>query len=258
MQLLDFDAYLFDLDGVVWHGTQPVAGVAHAINTLRQLGKSIRFLTNNAGRLRSFQTEKLRSMGIAAETQEMITSGWATARFLLSTYGPSSVHVMGTDHLKQEMVEAGHTVVEDHPDFVVTGYDNEFSYTKLDAAFRCIHYEGARFVACNEDPTYPDTERLRPGSGSLSAALACAVGRQPDLVVGKPHLPIMEMALQSIGIPAERCLMTGDKIDTDILGAHEIGMKTLYVLSGKGTQADLETSPVQPDFVRGSAAEICP
>lgn len=256
MTIHTYDAYLFDLDGVVWLGTEPIPGVAEAINSLKAARKNIRFITNNAGQHRSVQCEKLVRMGVHAEAAEVITSGYATAQVIKRTFGATSVHVMGTDDLRREMTDAGHQIVDEKPSVVVVGFDREFSWQKLDTAFNAIHYHGSRFIACNEDRTYPEHVRQRPGTGTMVAALAHCVGFPPEMVVGKPHRPIMEIALESLGLSAERCLMTGDKIETDILAAHEMGMATAFALSGVGKRSDLESSPCIPTFVLSSAAEL--
>jgi len=248
--------FLFDLDGVVWLGTDPIPNVAPAIQALRDQGHQVRFLTNNASQTRKRQCDKLRSMDVDAEVTEVITAGYATAAHLRNVYGSLNIHVMGTDDLKSEMEGVGHSIVEENADTVVVGFDREFNYEKLKRAFREIHFNKARFIASNYNSVYPDEDGLSPGIGPSVAALAYCTGKQPDLVVGKPNKAIYEIALEGTNVPAEQAVMVADLLELDIKGAQALGMKTVFVLSGVDSEEDIQTSGVTPDLVLASAAEL--
>ncbi len=259
--LLDYEAYLFDLDGVLWKGMEPVPGTSEVVNRLKNSGKSVRFVTNNAGTSRGSQHAKLRSMGFDAQLGEVITSGYATAQYLKRKFESLSIFVMGTDELAGEMIDAGHKIVGITDDIkaadcVVVGYDPEFNYQKLDLAFQILQRKGTTFVATNENPTIPKEDGLHPGVGPSLRALAYCSAREPDLVVGKPHAPMMEITLESIKINPNRCLMTGDMIDLDLVWAERFGIKTLFVLSGVHSRDDLVRLKFAPDHILGSVAEL--
>jgi HAD superfamily hydrolase (TIGR01450 family) len=254
--LKNYKAYIFDLDGVIWLGQYPIPGVAEAVNGLKANGAQIRFLSNNACEHRDYQHNKLAAQGIKAELGEVFTAGSATALYLKQKFGPSKVHVLGTSDLEREMSDAGHTVVERNAQVVVTGLDKEFNWEKLDTALQNISIDGARYIVCNADPNYPEKGLVRPGGGAPAAALTCCTGREPEIVVGKPNPEIFRLVHSSLDCPVEECLMVGDKIQTDIIGAKQIGMDTALVLSGIGTEKDIEETGVEPTYVLESVAGL--
>ncbi len=256
MDINRYKGIVFDLDGVVWLRRAPVPGVPETINILRSRGLKPLFVTNNAGEHREYQWNKLRQMGIPCDLSEVVTSGYATARHLLGKYGPSRIFVMGTNDLGREMTDAGHTLVEEHAQFVVVGFDPDFNYQKLDRAFNNVHFQGSRFIACNENPVYPAEDGVHPGVGPSVKALACAVGREPDLVVGKPHKHIMDVVAQLMNLPALDCLVVGDMLELDILAGINAGMDTAYVLSGIGKRDDILRLGITPTYVLNSAADL--
>ncbi|MCB0321914.1 MAG: HAD-IIA family hydrolase [Bdellovibrionales bacterium] len=252
-----YEGYIFDLDGVVWLGTDPVPGVADAINALRRAGRRVRFLTNNASQHRQTQREKLLSMGVEAELSEVLTSASTAAMALSRKFGSCKVHVMGTEDLKREIRDAGHTLVERNADWVVVGYDREFSYQKLCQAFQNIYFDQAKFLACNENPLLPTEEGFMPGIGPSVAALACCTGKSPDWVTGKPHETIFSLTLESIGLPAASCAMVADVLDLDIHGAQQVGIDGIFVLTGVHNEQDIERMRIVPKHILPSAANLC-
>ena len=145
---------------------------------------------------------------------------------------------------REELEAAGATVVRDGPvDTVVVGFHEDFDYWRLTAGVQAIS-GGARFLATNEDVTYPAHDGIRPGAGSIVAALVAATGVIP-VVAGKPHRPICEVVLARA---AEGGIVVGDRPDTDGLLARALGWKFALVLSGVTTEADLPTDP-EPDIV---------
>ena len=254
--LLGYSGYLFDLDGVLWRGKEPVSGAPETVTRLKALGKRVLFVTNNAGTTRKTQHQKLLSMGFPAELGEVVTSGYATARHLAERFGPSRIFVMGTEELATEMRECGHTVVSDGAAFVVVGYDPGFCYAKLDAAFQTLRKDGGKFVACNTNPILPTEDGFHPGVGPSVQALATCLGRQPDLVVGKPFEPIMQISLEALGIPPEECVMTGDMVEHDLEWAAKFGIDTIFVLSGVQDEAELVRRNFSPTHICASVADF--
>ena len=254
--LLQYTGYLFDLDGVLWRGKEAVPGAPDTVKKLKQLGKRVLFVTNNAGTTRKTQHQKLLNMGFPAAIEEVVTSGYATARHLMERFGPSQIFVMGTEELATEMKECGHTVVSDNAGFVVVGYDPEFSYAKLDAAFQTLRKDGGMFVACNTNPILPTEDGFHPGVGPSVQALATCLGRGPDLIVGKPHEPIMQISLEALGLPANECVMTGDMVEHDLEWAAAFDMDTVFVLSGVQDETELARRGFKPTFIKGSVADF--
>ena len=256
---MDFSAYqgyIFDLDGVLWLGQQPIPGAAKSVSALKKAGKRIRYLTNNTTVHRETYQQRLSGMGIEATIEEVVTSGYAAAKMLRDKYGPGKAYVLGTDELRREVCDEGHSLVQEQADFVIVGLTFDFTYHDLDQAFINISRHGSLFVACAENPTFIKSDGLHMGTGSYVKALAYALGKAPDLVSGKPCAPIMQLALSSIGLEASQCLMVGDTIDVDLMPAAAAGMHTLFVLSGSDKEEDLRRSAFSPTAVISSLAAL--
>ncbi|VVB51341.1 Phosphoglycolate phosphatase [uncultured archaeon] len=251
-----YRGFIFDLDGVLWRGDETVAGAPQTVNRLRELGGRLAFVTNNASKHRTKCLDKLKSAGVKATLEEVISSGSATAQYLKEKHGEGRVHVMGTDDLKREMVEAGHEVVETEADYVVVGFDKGFNYEKLDKAYRTLAEHNGLFVACNGNRLFVEEDGRHPGVLPSVEALACASGRRPDVFVGKPNAPIMEMTLELLGLSPGECLIVGDTLDMDIQWGLNCGVDTLFVLSGMDSLNTVKATGIKPTYVLSSVSEI--
>jgi phosphoglycolate/pyridoxal phosphate phosphatase family enzyme len=247
-----YELIVFDLDGVVVLGDRPVDGAPEALERLRGLGKKIRFVTNNASRRRDEVAALLTGIGVAADPGEVLTSAAAAAKLLADRFpGGSRVLVVGAQALADEVEAAGLTAVtraEHEPVAVVQGYGPKVGWEQLAEACVAIR-GGARWVATNTDKTLPTPRGPLPGNGALVAALATALGRQPDLVVGKPEPALFLAAAGETG--SDGTLIVGDRLDTDIMGANRAGMDSLLVLTGVATAeaARAATAQERPTFV---------
>lgn len=224
-----FDAFLFDLDGVVCLGNEPLPRAKESLARLRRAGKGIRFLTNDPRPTRAEISARLRGMGIEVRAGEVVSSGWATAGYLAEE-GVPSAYVVGSGSLESEIRGAGIEVAEagDGPGTVVVGTDERASYGHVEAAARLIS-GGARFVATNPDGSFPAPGGRIPGTGALVAAVAAASGRRPDAVVGKPNPWMFELALGGLDASPDRIAVVGDNPETDVLGAHRTGLAAILV-----------------------------
>jgi glycerol 3-phosphatase-2 len=243
----DHDAFLFDLDGVLYRGDDPVPMAAEAVTRLRTAGKRLAFVTNNSSRTPESVAAKLVSVGIPAGAHEVETSAMATAE-LLGDRGTRTAFVVGEDGVREALTGAGIVLVDADghvPDVVVVGIDRAADYAKLAAASLFVR-GGAALVATNADASYPDPEGLLPGAGALLAAITATTGAIPE-VVGKPHAPLLRAALVRAG--GGRPLVIGDRLDTDIEGAAALRWHSLLVLTGVSTRSDLAVSPVAPTYV---------
>ena len=241
MTLADlYDAFLLDLDGVMYRGDQPIAAAGPTVAALREAGKRIVFMTNNSARTPSYLAKKLSSMGVAAEEKEVLTSALATADMLARESNEKRrAFVIGREGVRSALTEAGIDVVDGDggsADLVVVGWDYEVSYESLRRATVLVR-NGARLIATNSDASYPAPGgELWPGAGAILAAVETASGATAT-VVGKPHEPLFEAAL---GLAATRnALVVGDRIETDIVGASRAGIDSVLVRSGAGTLAEL-------------------
>ncbi|HEV7906885.1 MAG TPA: HAD-IIA family hydrolase [Pseudonocardiaceae bacterium] len=249
--LLDrYDALLIDLDGTVYRGRGAVPGAAEAVASARRHGTGIRFVTNNASRAPQEVADHLDEIGFDAVVEEVSTSAQAGAAMLADRLpAGSAVLVLGTDALADEVRQRGLEPVREAEGAVavVQGMSQDLGWCDLAEACVAIR-RGALWVACNVDVTLPTERGLLPGNGALVAALKAATNAEP-LVAGKPAAPLLEQAAKSLG--AQRPLVIGDRLDTDIAGAVNAGMDSLLVLTGVSTESDVRAAPAdrRPTYV---------
>ncbi|MEV4319602.1 HAD-IIA family hydrolase [Actinocrispum sp. NPDC049592] len=265
-RLLDlYDALLIDLDGTVYRGGEPVQGAPEAVKAARENGTAVRFVTNNASRSSEDVAEHLTDLGIPAKPVEVSTSAQAAGTVLAERLKPGAeVLVVGTKALADVVRGVGLKPVDEYGDSVsavVQGLSRETNWRDLAEATLAIR-SGALWVACNIDPTLPTERGELPGNGAMVGALRIATGQEP-VVAGKPARPLMDEAITSAD--AERPLVVGDRLDTDIAGAVTAEVDALLVLSGVTEPADLLAAPawlrpryVAPDIssVRVPAADL--
>lgn len=243
--------WVLDLDGVVWIGSEPIAGAADAVAKLRAAGERVVFVTNMSAYRVEVVEQRLGQAGIDA-TGAVITSAMAAA----SLVSPGErVLVVGGDGIDQAVAERGAVAVapsDPHAaacDAVVVGMHPGFHYEDLSVAMTAIR-AGARLIGCNHDPSYPTPQGLRPGGGSLVHAVAYAAEVEP-VFAGKPHRPVADLTRQLVGADG---IMVGDRPDSDGLFAHELGYSFALVLSGvTDTAAGVEP---KPDLVAADLAEL--
>lgn len=242
--LLDgYDAVLLDLDGTVIRGVEVVPGAPEVVNELRQAGRAVQFITNNASRAPDEVAKYLTALGVRTAPEEVATSGQA-AVVLLESQLPAgaAVLILGTEALVAAVRSAGLrpvAVASERPAAVVQGHSPETGWAQLAEACLAIR-GGAMWVACNVDRTLPTERGLLPGNGAMVAALQAATDREPT-VAGKPARALLDAAVDRIG--AQRPLVVGDRLETDIAGAVAAGLDSLLVLSGVADAAALLAAP---------------
>lgn len=240
MRLVDrYGAVLLDLDGVLYRGDRPVPGAAEAVAELRRAGTRVIFLTNNSARTAEQVAAKLRGHGIEAAADEVVTSARPAARLVAGDGASPTAYVIGRDGVRTALAEAGVEVLDGVPervDAVVIGWDGDVGYDQLRVASVLVR-RGARLVATNDDASYPAPGgELWPGAGAILAAVETASGASAT-VVGKPHRPLFDEALDLAG--TRKALMVGDRLETDVVGAARVGIDAILVLSGASSRSDL-------------------
>ena len=246
-----YDVALLDLDGVVYVGQQVVPRAATALAAAVRAGMRVEFVTNNALRTPEQVAARLRGIGIDAAADAVVTSAQAAARVLADQCGEAArVLVTGGEGLRTAVAEAGLVAVEsadDDPAAVVVGYDPTLDYARLAEAGLAVR-RGALFVACNRDDTMPTERGPMAGMGALAAFVETAGGRSP-LVAGKPEPALHRESVRRSR--AERPLVVGDRLDTDIEGARRAGSPSLLVLTGVTDLRTLVAAPParRPDLV---------
>jgi glycerol 3-phosphatase-2 len=253
-----FDVALLDLDGVVYVGKDAVPGAPEALRSARGLGMRLAFVTNNAARPPIVVAEHLTSLGIPAAAEDVITSSHAAAHYLSDRLpAGSAVLVVGTTGLIDALVERGLRPVhsaDDQPVAVVQGYSPDLDWRQLAEGAVAIR-SGVPWVATNLDSTVPSPRGPLPGNGSLVAALQHATGVVP-VATGKPDPTMHRESVQRSH--AQRPLVVGDRLDTDIEGATAVGCPSLLVFSGVTTPADVLVAPREqrPDFLAHDVAGL--
>lgn len=242
------------MDGTFYLGDRLLPG---AREFLAEMGKGrwdYLFLTNNSSRDALAYAEKMARLGLAVGPEKILTSGEATIRYLQAAFPGARIFLLGTPALEEEFRRAGIFLVEDAPDLVVLGFDLTLTYRKLERACTFIR-RGAGFIATHPDLNCPTEEGFIPDAGAMIAFIKAATGVEPK-VIGKPHPEMIAAAAAKTGIPASAMAMIGDRLYTDVAMGREAGVRTILVLTGETTRADLAASPFQPDLVAESLLEV--
>jgi phosphoglycolate/pyridoxal phosphate phosphatase family enzyme len=271
-------AYILDLDGVIFRGSEVIAGAPDAVNRLLDSARVV-FLTNNSTQSRGAVAARLNASGIRCRERDVITAGYAAAVYIRKQYGAQKIYPIGEAGLIHELKAEGHEIDPGRDggwdegsgegrgegggegrgedavaDFVVVGLDRDFTYEKLRVGLQNI-LAGAGLIATNTDPVLPVEHGFLPGAGAIVRALETASGRSA-FVIGKPNPPMMDAVIDHLRLPAHECTLVGDRLETDILAGSRYGMKTVLVLSGVATEESVRQSRIKPDAVIESIAEM--
>jgi HAD superfamily hydrolase (TIGR01450 family) len=238
-----YDTAVLDLDGVVYVGADAVAGAPEHLAAARRAGMHLAYVTNNAARPPETVSDHLRSLGIETDVADVVTSAQAAARLLADRVpAGSKVYLIGGDGLAEALVERGLvpvTQLNGKPDAgpvaVAQGYGPDMPWRQVVAGAILVR-DGLPWVASNTDLTIPTATGIGPGNGTLVRLIAEYAEREP-VVAGKPQRPLFEETLRRVG--GSRPLVVGDRLDTDIEGAHNVGWDSLLVLTGVTGLAEL-------------------
>ncbi len=253
-----YDHVLLDLDGCVWVGEEAVPGSVAAIAALRRAGKRVGFVTNNARSAGEEFVRRLWSVGIQASLEEVVTVGGALQHVLAERHAGQTAVVIGSPAIHRHVSEAGLRIVNGSSFVsraqvvVVAGHDG-FDYAELRDAMLALR-RGATLLGANRDPSYPMPGGYWPGTGAILAAVEVA-GEATAEIVGKPQPGLFATALDRFG--PGRTLMVGDRLDSDLAGAHAAGLDGAIVLSGatNETQARAATDP-RPVAIAANLADL--
>jgi HAD superfamily hydrolase (TIGR01450 family) len=233
-----YDLAMLDLDGVVYVGDRAVPGAADHLAAARGEGLRVAFITNNASRPPGAVAAQLRGLGVPADDDDIVTSAQAAARLVAERFGVGArVLCLGADGLAEALRDAGLEPVgaEDDAVAVVSGYGPEVRWRDVMRTAVRIR-DGLPWIASNTDHTFPAPYGVAPGHGVQVQMLRDFTGVDP-VVAGKPQRPLLDETVRRVG--GRRPLMVGDRLDTDIEGAHEAGVDSLLVLTGVTGLAEL-------------------
>jgi NagD protein len=248
------ESWLMDMDGVLVHEDQALPGADRFLSRLKELGLPFLLLTNNSIFTRRDLAARLRASGLEVPEESIWTSASATARFLETQRPNGTAFVVGESGISTQLYQAGYTLTDNDPDYVILGETRTYSFERITQAIRLIA-GGARFIATNPDPTGPSPSGPLPATGSVAALITRATGVEPYFV-GKPNPLMMRSALNALEAHSETTAMIGDRMDTDIVAGLEAGLHTILVLSGVTTREEAERFPYRPSRIVDSVADL--
>jgi 4-nitrophenyl phosphatase len=239
-----------DLDGTVYYGTDEVPGAVDFIRKCLDKGIRILYVTNRANRTPVEIRDQLRSFRVPCETDDILTSAQATARYLKK----GSAWYIGEEGMRLALEEEDIRITDVNPDYVIVSIDKEFNYAKLKKACSLI-FKGAKFVATNPDRGLKMEDGISPGTGAIVAAVETGSMTKP-LMIGKPEGIIFEMALKKLGMKNDEVIVVGDNIDTDAAAGINAGIRTVVILTGISTHEEVLRSPHKATWTVRNFAEL--
>jgi len=241
-----YKAICLDLDGTVYRGTEPISEAVSFIGNMQQNGIDPYFITNNSSMTRVQLREKLASFGIIADSDRIMTSAIAAAKYCKENYSGASVMMIGEKGLEEALASEGIAITATNPDVVILGIDRSITYAKL--ADACLALRGgAHFIATNSDKAFPTERGLVPGNGSFVTLMESATGVLP-LFVGKPEPHMLEFIQVENGFRKEEMVMIGDNYDTDIQAGIRFGIDTIHVAGGVTSPKEVLLKSQQPTY----------
>lgn len=242
------------MDGVIYHGNRIIPGVPEFIEWIQKNGKNFLFLTNSSERSPRELAQKLGRMGLTVDESHFYTSALATASFLESQCKGGSVYVIGEPGLTYALYEAGFSMNDVNPDYVVFGETRSLNYEKIEKAVRLV-MNGAKLIGTNSDLTAPAEAGIIPACRALVSPIEMTTGKSAYFV-GKPNPLMMRHALKKLGCHRADAAIIGDRMDTDIVAGMESEIDTVLVLSGVSTLETIDKFPYRPKYVLNNVGEI--
>ena len=253
-QLREKKGFICDMDGVIYHGNRLLNGVKEFVEWLYANDKNFLFLTNSSERTKKELQQKLERMGLDIDESHFYTSALATAKFLKQQAPGSSVYAIGDAGLTNALYEAGLTMNDVNPDYVVVGETRSYNYDSIIRAVRFV-LNGAKLIGTNPDLTGPSEDGILPACRALIAPIEMATGKNAYFV-GKPNPLMMRTGLKILGVHSEEAVMVGDRMDTDMVAGMEAGLTTVLVLSGVSSLATIDEFPYRPMYVLNGVGDI--
>ena len=246
--------FICDMDGVIYHGNQLLPGVKEFVEWLQKEEKQFLFLTNASSRSPKELQNKLYRMGLEIGEEHFYTSALATAKFLQNQAPGCSAYVIGDHGLYNALYDAGITINDVDPDYIVVGETVTYGYEHIITAMNLVN-KGARLIATNTDITGPIEGGIAPACRAFVAPIEATTGKKA-YYVGKPNPLMMRTGLQILGVHSSEAVMIGDRMDTDIIAGIETGLDTALVLSGVSTRETVKEFPYRPRLILNGVGDI--
>ncbi len=253
-ELQNKKAFICDMDGVLYHGNRLLEGVKEFVQWLEDEDKKYLFLTNSSERSPQELSDKLRRLGVNVDKNHFYTSAQSTAYFLSSQKKKGSVYVIGEAGLINALYEAGFTMNNIDPDYVVVGEGLGYNYDTITTAVNLV-INGAKLIGCNPDLNGPTEHGMAPATGSLIAPIELSTNKKAYFL-GKPNPLMMRHALNKLNVQREETVIIGDRMDTDIIAGMESMIDTVLVLSGCTKMEDLKNFAYAPTYVLAGVGDI--
>ncbi len=259
-----YEGYVFDLDGTIYLGDEMLPGAKRLVETLRERGKRVVFLSNNPTKDPKMYAEKLTKLGLPTPENEIVNTVVTMTQWLLQNHPEATVFPISEEPLKRSLREAGIRMSEraEEIDIVIASYDRGFEYRKLQIAFDAIWFHNrARLVTTNPDPYCPlPGGRGEPDAAAIVGAIEACTGAMCEVNVGKPGRIMVDTIMDMLGLEASECIMTGDRLYTEIRMALDAGMPSAVVLTGETTAGMLEEENEEnkPDYALDRIDRLVP
>ena len=254
-----FSGYIFDLDGTVYLGEALLTTAGETLAVLRARDQRTIFISNNPTHAREEYANKLTRLGVPTPIEDILTSSLVMVDFLKQRMPGARLFVVGEQPLCEELRRGGFELTDQahNVDAVIASFDRTFVYHKLQIAFDAIR-AGARFFATNPDRYCPVPSGGEPDCAAIIAAIEACTDTDVEAVVGKPSAYMIEAALNLMNLPVVDCLMTGDRLETDVLMGQEAGMSTALTLTGATPESALAGSSIRPTYILRHLSDLLP
>ncbi|MFW5788010.1 MAG: HAD-IIA family hydrolase [Halanaerobiales bacterium] len=246
--------FICDMDGVIYHGNNLLPGALKFVNWLKTNDKNFIFLTNSSERSPKELQQKLGRLDVEVAEEHFYTSALATASFLASQCPNGSAYVIGEAGLTNALYDAGFSMNEINPDYVVVGETRTYNYEKIEHAVKLV-MQGARLIGTNPDLTGPSEEGIVPATKALTSPIELTTDKKA-YYVGKPNPLMMRDAMKKLGTEREETVIIGDRMDTDIIAGIESEIDTVLVLSGVTDEQVMKEFAYRPDIIINGIGDI--
>ncbi len=246
----DFDAFCFDLDGTIYVGNELLPGVKETMDLLRKNHKKILFITNSPTVTRIECQKRLKEFGISADLAEVITATFVSAVYFMEKHPNALVYIVGEKAIEEEFSRFSVSTTKNplKATHVLVGLDRSFTYEKLNLAANAVR-NGSKLILTNPDPVCPVPGGFIADTLAIARAIEVASGQSIHYIVGKPSSFYGEKILERLQIKSNRCLIIGDRLDTDIMLGKIHDFRTCLVLTGSSSKEDIEKAKIYPDYV---------
>lgn len=246
--------FICDMDGVIYHGNNILPGVKEFVEWLMETEKRFLFLTNSSERSPKELRQKLLRMGLDVGEEHFYTSALATASFIKSQNPTATAYIVGEAGLINALYDAGITMNDVNPDYVIIGETKNYNYASIEKAVRLI-FNGAKLIGTNPDMTGPSENGIVPACKALVSPIELTTGQQAYFL-GKPNPLMMKTGLKILGVDIQDAVIVGDRMDTDIISGIESEIETALVMSGVTTRENIKAYPYRPKYIFNGVGDI--